>query len=426
MATRTVGSGGDYSTFAAWAAYANSLSSLSADEICHVIGQVNDSAAITLNANPSGSFKIRVRPAPGYEIAPGSRLFPGISGRARLVNSVDYATCYTISTSKVVFEGIEVESTAANATTFNLSNGGRIDRCIIKSASNAVTCDAGSSTSSGVYSCAIFAVGRAIQSSVAWYFDAQGNTIVGGTFGLRSEYDNCISAKNNVVYGAGTAFYGTLSNGSSHNAHSGGTTPGTGWTTNVQTNVSSADFVSTTGGSEDYRRSPTSTKLGNTGTTAGISVDIYNQTRTGQGTAYDIGAYEYPEVVSSGSVSGEAILAGIAADGTISSIASSMSGDAVLAGITADGGMGLAPGVIITPVLKNNTGTVLASVSGIVANVYNASTGALVVRKTGLSSNGSGIVTISDALLVAGTSYAYELDLSATSQGRRLPTGVAA
>lgn len=50
----------------------------------------------------------------------------------------------------------------------------------------------------------------------------------------------------------------------------------------------------------------------------------------------------------------------------------------------------------------------------------------LVVRKTGLSSDGSGIVTITDALLVPGTSYVYEIDLSAASLGRRLPVGVAA
>lgn len=83
-------------------------------------------------------------------------------------------------------------------------------------------------------------------------------------------------------------------------------------------------------------------------------------------------------------------------------------------------------GTITSLVLKNNTGTVLASVTGIVANVYNATTGALVVRKTGLSSNGSGIVTITDALIIPATTYAYELDLSATSQGRRLPTETAA
>lgn len=126
-------------------------------------------------------------------------------------------------------------------------------------------------------------------------------------------------------------------------------------------------------------------------------------------------------------LSGEAILSGITADGSMAPQPdSSIAGEAILAGVTVDGGMGLAPGVITTPVLKNNTGTILASVSGIVANVYNLTTGVLVVRKTGLSSDGSGVVTISDVLLVPATTYAYELDLSASTQGRRLPTGVAA
>jgi hypothetical protein len=125
-------------------------------------------------------------------------------------------------------------------------------------------------------------------------------------------------------------------------------------------------------------------------------------------------------------LSGTAVLAGMTADGGFMSVPSSLTSEAILAGILAGGGMGLAPGVLTTPVLKNNTGTILASVTGIVANVYHPSTGVLVVRQTGLTSDGSGIVTISDVLLAAGTSYVYELDLSASTQGRRLPTGVAA
>lgn len=80
-------------------------------------------------------------------------------------------------------------------------------------------------------------------------------------------------------------------------------------------------------------------------------------------------------------------------------------------------------GAIVTPVLKNNTGTVLASISGWTVNVYNQSTGALVVQKTGLSTNASGIITITDAAIMAGTTYTYE-PVHAT-YGRRLPTGTA-
>lgn len=80
-------------------------------------------------------------------------------------------------------------------------------------------------------------------------------------------------------------------------------------------------------------------------------------------------------------------------------------------------------GTITTPALKNNTGTVLASISGWTVNVYNASTGALVVQKTGLSTNASGILTITDAAIESGASYTYE-PVHAT-YGRRLPTGAA-
>lgn len=82
-----------------------------------------------------------------------------------------------------------------------------------------------------------------------------------------------------------------------------------------------------------------------------------------------------------------------------------------------------AAGIITTPVLKNNTGTVLASETGAIVNVYDASTGALIVRKTGQTSDGSGVMTITDALIFAGTSYAYEVVLA--SNGRRLPLATA-
>ena len=76
-------------------------------------------------------------------------------------------------------------------------------------------------------------------------------------------------------------------------------------------------------------------------------------------------------------------------------------------------------GTITTPALKNNTGTVLAGETGITVNIYHATTGALIVQKTGLTSNASGVIVITDALLVAGTSYAYEPVLSGSR--RRLP-----
>ena len=80
-------------------------------------------------------------------------------------------------------------------------------------------------------------------------------------------------------------------------------------------------------------------------------------------------------------------------------------------------------GVLVTPPLKNNSGTLLANLTGITVNVYDAVSGTLVVRKTGLSSSATGTVTISDGTLLKGNSYAYEVVTPA--HGRRLPTGVA-
>lgn len=80
-------------------------------------------------------------------------------------------------------------------------------------------------------------------------------------------------------------------------------------------------------------------------------------------------------------------------------------------------------GTITTPALKNNTGTVLASISGWSVNVYNVTTGAFIVQKTGLTTSAGGVLTIIDASIVSGTTYAYE-PFHAT-YGRRLPTSAA-
>jgi hypothetical protein len=84
---------------------------------------------------------------------------------------------------------------------------------------------------------------------------------------------------------------------------------------------------------------------------------------------------------------------------------------------------GTSGGALVSPPLKNNAGTLLANLTGLTVNVYDPSTGALVLRKTGLSSSAAGTVTISDAALLKGNSYAYEVVTPA--HGRRLPTGVA-
>jgi hypothetical protein len=55
--------------------------------------------------------------------------------------------------------------------------------------------------------------------------------------------------------------------------------------------------------------------------------------------------------------------------------------------------------------LANNAGAAIASQSGITVDVYNTATGALIVRKSGLTSSAGADVVVSDAALVAGTTY---------------------
>jgi hypothetical protein len=72
---------------------------------------------------------------------------------------------------------------------------------------------------------------------------------------------------------------------------------------------------------------------------------------------------------------------------------------------------------ITTEPLKNNTGQLLASESGVIADVYDTTNGALVVRKAGLTSDVSGVVTFTDAAMSAATLYRVVITLSGNEEG---------
>lgn len=73
-------------------------------------------------------------------------------------------------------------------------------------------------------------------------------------------------------------------------------------------------------------------------------------------------------------------------------------------------------GTITLGPLKNNTGTVLASLTGITVHVYQTS-GALVVTKTGQTTNGSGTLVVSDAAIAAATQYRCVIVLGTGAEG---------
>lgn len=77
-------------------------------------------------------------------------------------------------------------------------------------------------------------------------------------------------------------------------------------------------------------------------------------------------------------------------------------------------------GTITTSVMKNNTGVVLANASGIIANVYSLIDGSMVARKTGLTSNSSGVVSFSDVAIAASVTYLVTLHIDTADGLERL------
>lgn len=81
------------------------------------------------------------------------------------------------------------------------------------------------------------------------------------------------------------------------------------------------------------------------------------------------------------------------------------------------------PGTFTSQPLKDNTGTVLSNLALSHFTLYDNTTGAFVVRRTGLSTNGSGVVSFSDGALLAGTTYKADW---LTSAGQYRMPGAAA
>jgi len=74
-------------------------------------------------------------------------------------------------------------------------------------------------------------------------------------------------------------------------------------------------------------------------------------------------------------------------------------------------------GTLTTAPLKNNAGALLANEVGATAFVHNVATGALVVLKTGQTTNAAGIMTINDAAILYGVAYRVVVRLASTAEG---------
>jgi hypothetical protein len=136
------------------------------------------------------------------------------------------------------------------------------------------------------------------------------------------------------------------------------------------------------------------------GDTASMSGGGSSATGSGSVAAITLTA---PDGTASGTGSGAATGSGSVAAVSLTAPTGSASGT------SASGTLNIGP-------LKNNTGTVLASESGITVHVYQTS-GVLVVTKTSQSTNGSGMLTVTDAALTPGTTYRFVIVMASGAEG---------
>jgi hypothetical protein len=418
MGIKFVGSGGDYATMQAYAAYINPLV-FTGDEYCYVIGEVTDNVLVILNPVNAGAFKLYVLPSSGAELTGALRPIYG-GARATLVNNVQFDTCYQIVDSKVCIRGVQLKRGHANGGALVIvSSAGVIEQSILDGRIGAFTVINSGGAAPGK-SRLNLVWGNA--GSMGLYDTGSGITSDRDTFvdcaqGYRTDYSSgkCVGS---VFYNCALDFNGTSIAGSGYNATSNASVSGTGFGANAVTGITGADFVSVTPGSEDFRRAPGSTNLGNNGTTiVGITADIFG-TSIPQGGSPDRGAYEYPEAAPS-ILSIAATMDVFAANMSLAQfVPTSLTITAQIDPFASNVVLGQPPGVINFGPLKNGSNFAWVR-NDITAIVQDRATGANVATLVGVSAGPTG-GQLSDPLIVPGSLYRVSFRIPV---GGPLPNG---
>lgn len=155
--------------------------------------------------------------------------------------------------------------------------------------------------------------------------------------------------------------------------------------------------------------------------TADATAQTFGTVGASSGTA-TLGAMLFKDLAVA-ALSGNVTLDDAAPGGGMSSVASSLSGNLTLDDAAPAGTLGATPGTFTSEALKDWTGTVQANTALTFYRLYNPSTGALVVSRTDLSTDGSGVVTFTDGSVMPGTTYAS--DWLTAGGARRMPTKAA-
>lgn len=432
MANKKIGlaTGGvrDFATMAAYSSYLNALT-LTAPETFEVYndgGPVADTTLVVLSGWAGGSSTNTVtgRPAAGQGFRDNTNVltnalrFNAANGAA-LTNSTNAGGtgAYTFG-SWVIIDGLQIATTHTGAPDAVALSA----NCTLR---NSIL----SGSSTGAYVLNMNGTGITLENSILYtssaaaypglHINASGGTVTNclivipagsASAAIKCDYATAVF-KNTVAYGGAadmsTAGAAGGATGSTNNATKSATFSNAVFGTAGQTNVTSADFVSLTAGAEDFRVASGSTKLKGNGATVGPTVGIRGNTRSAP---YTIGADQYvgaaPTPSATVSYTEANDTSAITANVTTTSVAATISYTEAndTSAITAN--VASSTGAITTAAFKNNTGSVLASLTALTVTILNASTLAFVKTFTNQTTNASGVMALTDALLVSGTQYA--------------------
>lgn len=223
----------------------------------------------------------------------------------------------------------------------------------------------------------------------------EGNTFVHFAGATAVATGGAITAKNNIFasIGGATAFSGSMSGTSTNNAFNVGNTFGS----NPLACTPANDFVAAANLAAADVRLKAASALAAAGVAgAGTGTDIYGQARS----VNSIGAFEQT---------------GGGGGGTLNAVAS---GSAVASG-TANAQASGTGGTFTSGPLTDFATNVLSNQALNFYALYNDTTGMLVTRKTGISTDASGIVSFTDPAVVTG--QIYRSDWETTDGKRRMP-----
>lgn len=334
MATRTIGTGGDFSTIQSW------IDSLAATLTEAEVGQCKNQSftisspiaftghttsgvnTLTLTTEAGASFRDNVNKLT-------NALRPNASNGTILVNTASYGTILNLDNSNLTVSNLQMDCQGANSFPIDTNaviTNALVDSCIVQGRPRTNTADGycadlvGSTTKAR--NCLFLnagAAGHGIRLSDG--ATAQDCTVVRATENAAAVSGIVAQYTNNVVIGCAVFGYSTACDtatfgGSFHSSSDYNATEqasiGTGTGTHNQTSLTYANQFQNTGvtvATADFRLKSGADLIGTGTAVSGITSDIVGTTRP-QGASEDIGAWEFS---SSAPVSSSSSSAGPAA-----------------------------------------------------------------------------------------------------------------